>query len=139
MGGCGCGEINVICQNCGVFNEQDGEWGCPYCALVDGQGEPLTCEQILAMRDEDRFSMYVYLGLNPVEKSGGGRFLYWRVGSSQFNENKPRSKATIIRAIEARKQVRLPFSVSEPHHTHTGEPNPTSAEPPLNRAEPSPC
>ncbi len=93
------------------------------------------------MSEEDRFSMYVYLGLNPVEKreSRGGSFLHWRVGSSQFNENKPRSKETIIRAIEAKKQVRLPFSVSEPHHTHTGEPNPTSAEP-LNRALPAePC
>ena len=110
FGGCACGDISVICRDCGVWNEEEGEWFCPSCVLdfLEELG-PMPCERILAMDKDDRFYIYRHLGLDPEAKREGGRdgvFLHWKVGSSQFNESKPTSKVAILKAINTKKQTR---------------------------------
>ena len=107
FGGCACGDISVICRDCGVWNEEEGEWFCPSCVLdfLEKLG-PMPCERILAMDKDDRFYIYRHLGLDPEAKKRGGVFLYWKVGSRQFNESKAKSKVAILKAINTKKQTR---------------------------------
>jgi hypothetical protein len=114
MGGCAGSCVDVICQDCGVWNEEEGEWYCPQCVwvLLEGLG-PMPYERILGMETDDRFNIYRYLGLDPTEKREGGVFLHWKVGASQFNESKPKSKVAILKAIDAKKQKEIFASVQQ--------------------------